>query len=321
MSSTRFLYPPSQRIALSAARIAGLGLALALIAPGSVRAQPPPVPDASTVPPAAVVDKPLQPAVAQEVMEERPSPQHEWVPGHWRWQDGAYVWVSAHWELPPIPNAVWVAPRWEAKANGYVLVEGFWQQPAPPATPAAPPPTPQEEVVVDVPPPPPYQEVIVERPSPLHIWISGYWGWRGGRHVWIAGHWELPPRENVVWVPPRWELRGNRYVLIQGYWRDASVGVGVGAPVAPGVTVGVAIGTPATEVIVSEPPPPLRVEHRPRPPGPGYIWISGYWAIRDRRQVWIAGHWEFPPRGRTVWIEPRWERRGGNYVFVEGYWR
>jgi hypothetical protein len=290
-----------------------------LLAPALSRAQAPAVPEASTVPPAPIVDKPLQPAVAQEVQEEQPSPQHMWVPGHWRWQEGAYSWVSAHWELPPVPNASWVPPRWEAKGSGYVLVEGSWQEATPPAAGAPSAPAGQETVVVTVPPPPPNQEIIVERPSPVHVWIRGFWEWRAGRHVWIAGHWELPPREHAVWVEPRWEQRGNGYVFVQGFWRDVGIGVSIGAPPPPREVV---VEQPSREVIVlREPPPPPRHEFVVARPSPRHVLIEGYWALQGGRQVWIAAHWELPPRGRTAWVAPRWERRGEGYVFVEGYWR
>jgi hypothetical protein len=83
------------------------------------------------------------------------------------------------------------------------------------------PPPRAEVVVVKVAPPPVIREVVVERdrPSPRHVWIEGYWVWRGGRHEWIKGRWELPPRPNAVWVAPRWERRGEGYVFIEGVWR------------------------------------------------------------------------------------------------------
>ena len=144
----------------------------------------PAIPDAPTVPVApmlpdsAMVKEPLQPQVSQEIIEERPSTQHVWVSGHWRWQDGRYAWIAGRWDLPPRANVAWVEPRWEKKGNGYVLAGGYWQE-APAggrAEPASAPgrptttvqqPTPPPEVVYvrDLPPPPP-REYIVERPSP-----------------------------------------------------------------------------------------------------------------------------------------------------------
>ncbi len=275
-----------------------------------------PVPSAPTVAPAPMVDAPLAPAV-NDTPGEQPSPQHHWVPGHWRWSEGAYVWETGRWEIPPAAGVVWRAPQWRREANGFVLVEGSWgDAPAASAAPstvvrAAPPP---QEIYTTTPPPPLQREVIVERPSPLHVWIGGHWGFRAGRHVWVGGRWDLPPRPNVVWVEPRWEHRGGRYVYVDGYWRD-----GVVMSPAPSVAV-VASPAPGVEIVVATPPPPPRREVVYARPGRGYVWINGYWAWRSGRHVWIAGHYEMPPRGYRTWVEPRWERRGGSHIFIEGRW-
>jgi hypothetical protein len=283
--------------------------------PGPGAPVAPQVPNAATVPPAAIVEMPLPPAAGQEIEEPQPSPQHARVPGHWRWQEGHYAWIPTHWELPPVPNATWTDPRWEKRGNGYVLVEGFWQQgAAPAAVVAAPAPAPQT-VVVDQPPPPPAPEVIVERPSATHVWISGYWRWHDGRHVWVAGHWEMPPRVGVVWVEPRWERRGNGYVFVEGYWGEAAPRV---VDVRPGEEV--VRESPEVVVIRTAPPAPRHEMRGPRP-SPHHVWIDGYWASHGGRTVWVAGRWELPPRGHTAWVAPRWESRGGGYVFIEGGWR
>src|SRR5476651_18416 len=122
---------------LPAARLAALGLVLVALAAG--RAQQPAIPDAPTVPvapslpDAAVVPQPLTPAASQEIIEERPSSQHIWIAGHWRWQEGRYAWIAGHWDLPPLANAVWVEPRWDRRGTGFVLAGGYWQQAAPAA--------------------------------------------------------------------------------------------------------------------------------------------------------------------------------------------
>ena len=270
------------------------------------------VPDAPGVPPAPVIDRPLPPAVAPEIPEDQPSPEHAWVPGHWRWLEGSYVWVAAHWELPPVANAVWIPPQWQAQGNGYVLTEGRWEESSS-GTPEA---AETAATVVAEPPPPPNREIIVERPSPAHVWISGYWSWRAGRHLWVAGRWELPPRERAVWVQPRWERRGGGYVFVAGYWRDAVVAVS-----APPPPPDVRPGPPPAVVVLRDPPPPPRHEWKSARPSPRHAWIDGYWALRGGRRVWIAGHWEVPPRGRTVWVAPHWDRRRDGYVFIDGYWR
>ena len=206
MSPTNFTWGHLLRSPVSAVRCGSLALALMLVG-SSVRSATP-VPDAPTVAPAPMVDKPLSPA-ASDTPGEQPTPQHVWVPGHWRWQEGAYVWESGRWEIPPTPSVSWVPPEWQKQANGYVLKEGYWSE-APPAPPVAAAAQPPQEIYTTQPPPPPQSEVIYERPSPVHIWVGGYWGWRLGRHVWRGGHGELPPRPRVVWVPAHWEFRGGR---------------------------------------------------------------------------------------------------------------
>ena len=284
----------------------------------------PTVPVAPTLPDAAMLKEPLQPAASQEIIEERPSSQHGWVSGHWRWQEGRYAWIAGRWDLPPRAGVSWVEPRWEKKGNGYVLAGGYWQesparavamnsvpassQGVPSAPPQQAPAATQPDVIIlrEAPPPPP-REIIVERPSHHHVWLGGHWGIRAGRHVWVGGRWDVPPRSDVVWVEPRWERRGHGYVLIDGYWREAT-------PVR-------AYERGGREVIIVREPPPLRREVVPARPVPGQIWISGYWAWHGDRHIWVGGHFERPPRTRAVWVEPRWERRSGGHIFIEGFWR
>lgn len=320
------------------ARVASLGTALGfLLIAGNLCAQQsayPAIPDAPTVPvaptlpDAATIKEPLQPAASQEIIEERPSYQHVWIAGHWKWQDGRYAWIAGRWEVPPRPNLDWVEPRWEKRGNGYVLAGGYWfddgipnnnaspaptpvttVQGTPVAQPASPAPQPNTISLPDA-PPPPQREYIVEQPSPYHVWVGGYWGFRGGRRVWVGGHWDLPPRTNVVWVEPRWERRGNVYVFVDGYWRDATP-IRYAPPPGP---------APREVVVVREPPPPRREVIPARPP-PGMIWVGGYWSWHGDRHIWVAGHFERPPRPQAVWVQPRWERRGGGYIFIEGSWR
>jgi hypothetical protein len=69
------------------------------------------------------------------------------------------------------------------------------------------------------------------------------------------------------------------------------------------------------------PPPPVRVEAFGPAPGPGYVWINGYWGWGGSAYAWVPGRYVRPPRARAVWVSPRWEQRGGRYRFREGRWR
>ncbi len=73
-------------------------------------------------------------------------------------------------------------------------------------------------------------------------------------------------------------------------------------------------------VVVAQPPPPVVVETRPLPPGPGCIWIDGYWHWGGRQYAWKSGHWEVPPRGYNHWVAPRYERHGNEYHYMPGRW-
>jgi len=48
------------------------------------------------------------------------------------------------------------------------------------------------------------------------------------------------------------------------------------------------------ETIIVTPAP--RIEYRGPPPGPGYVWIGGYWNRSSARHTWIPGRWAAPPR-------------------------
>lgn len=90
---------------------------------------------------------------------------------------------------------------------------------APPSQP--PPQYPQQypqDVVVEAPPPAPQYEVIPVLPYLGAIWISGYWGWYGGRHTWIGGYYTRPVYGHR-WVPRSWSHSGGgRWSLRGGYW-------------------------------------------------------------------------------------------------------
>jgi hypothetical protein len=71
----------------------------------------------------------------------------------------------------------------------------------------------------------------------------------------------------------------------------------------------------------SAPPPPIRAEAIGVAPGPGYVWINGYWGWRGRNYAWVPGYYTRPPRAHSVWVAPRWDRDHDRYRFREGRWR
>ena len=84
--------------------------------------------------------------------------------------------------------------------------------------------------------------------------------------------------------------------------------------------VGVVYTEPGEVVVADDPPAPI-VEAVGIAPGPGYIWIGGYYHWYGNRWGWVRGHFELPPRRGAVWIGPRYDFRGGRRVYVRGYWR
>ncbi|MBI3696724.1 MAG: YXWGXW repeat-containing protein [Acidobacteria bacterium] len=70
-----------------------------------------------------------------------------------------------------------------------------------------------------VPPPPPGVEVYGLAPGPGHVWVNGYWAWRGGGYAWAPGYWARPPRPHARWAPGQWVYRHGGYYYQPGGWR------------------------------------------------------------------------------------------------------
>ena len=79
----------------------------------------------------------------------------------------------------------------------------------------------------------------------------------------------------------------------------------------PKVFIGVGIGG------YGPPPPPPPVYYAPPVPGPGYVWVDGYWYPSGPRYAWSPGYWGRPPYPRAYWVGPRYH---GNRYY-RGYWR
>ena len=68
--------------------------------------------------------------------------------------------------------------------------------------------------------------------------------------------------------------------------------------------------------MVDQDPPAPQYEVVGVAPGPGFLWIGGYYHWYGGRWVWYRGHYERPPHLGAVWVHPRYEFRGGRRVSV-----
>lgn len=68
-------------------------------------------------------------------------------------------------------------------------------------------------------------------------------------------------------------------------------------------------------------PPPPRYGVVGVAPGPGYIWVDGYWNRYGNDWRWMNGRWAAPPRGYRTWERAEWRHEGGRWRFHEGRWR
>jgi len=88
------------------------------------------------------------------------------------------------------------------------------------------------------------------------------------------------------------------------------------------VTTGPVAARPVTrEVLVTQAPPPVRVETRTVAPGGSYVWTNGYWQWTGASYAWVPGHWVERPRPAAVWVEGHWVRRPGGWIWVAGQWQ
>jgi hypothetical protein len=76
-------------------------------------------------------------------------------------------------------------------------------------------------------------------------------------------------------------------------------------------SIGVQVGAPG--YYPPAPAPVVVTSYRPPCPGPGYVWVDGYY---DGYGNWSDGYWAFPPYAGAYWVAPRLS--GGR--FYSGYW-
>jgi len=68
-------------------------------------------------------------------------------------------------------------------------------------------------------------------------------------------------------------------------------------------------------------PPPLPVYAQPLCPGPGFVWIPGYWAWDPGiGYYWVPGLWVLTPFVGALWTPGYWAWSNGVFIWYEGYW-
>jgi len=67
-------------------------------------------------------------------------------------------------------------------------------------------------------------------------------------------------------------------------------------------------------------PPPLPVYEQPPIPGPGFLWVPGYWSYGPYGYFWVPGTWVQPPEVGLLWTPGYWAWSDGFYVWNAGYW-
>ncbi|MFI5143027.1 MAG: hypothetical protein ACHQQS_07285 [Thermoanaerobaculales bacterium] len=70
--------------------------------------------------------------------------------------------------------------------------------------------------------------------------------------------------------------------------------------------------------VPGEPPAPY-VEAQVVAPGPGYVWIGGWWEWHNR-WAWRNGYWAVPPHPRATWVAGRWDRGPRGWRWRPGRW-
>jgi hypothetical protein len=79
---------------------------------------------------------------------------------------------------------------------------------------------------------------------------------------------------------------------------------------------GVLFGEVFVGIKIGRPPAPRVVRVQRASPGPGFVWVGGYWYPNGRHYKWHDGYWSRPAYVGARWVEPRHD--GERYY--TGYW-
>jgi hypothetical protein len=67
-------------------------------------------------------------------------------------------------------------------------------------------------------------------------------------------------------------------------------------------------------------PPALPLYEQPICPGPGFLWVPGYWAYGPDGYFWVPGTWVEPPEVGLLWTPGYWAWDNDAYFWHDGYW-
>jgi len=73
-------------------------------------------------------------------------------------------------------------------------------------------------------------------------------------------------------------------------------------------------------VVIVDPPAP-RYGVVGVAPGPGFVWVEGFWDLRGGNWIWAPGRWVRPPHPGAVWVRSEWRHEGAHWRYHRGYWR
>lgn len=62
-----------------------------------------------------------------EIKTAKPTVNHIWVEGHWKWSKlkTEYVWKQGYWKNKK-QNKVWVSGHWKKTPRGWLWIHGYW---------------------------------------------------------------------------------------------------------------------------------------------------------------------------------------------------
>ena len=90
-----------------------------------------------------------------------------------------------------------------------------------------------------------------------------------------------------------------------------------------GALLATAIVAPSSaqiSVYIGTPPPAIRYEERGPIPGPGFVWVEGYWVPNGHHYKWVQGRWDRPPYEGAYWSHPHYDHYREGWQMHEGHW-